>query len=319
MSLLIRFTHGVFWTVLGTAGARLFSLITAIAVARLLGKETFGELAMLQSTLGLLGVFAGFGLGLTATKHLAELRFQDPRRCGRLIALAHLAALVCGSFMTLACFTAAPWLAQVALNAPHLAAILQSGSPLLLVSALSGVFIGSLSGFQAFRAIARVNLCQALLTLPLTLALISLAGLTGAMLALVAAATAGTGLSFAALRRQCRTAGIVVDVRGSLSERRTLWDFSFPALLSSIMVSPVTWAVSALLVRQPGGYAQLGLFNAADQFRLARTVGGKPAPGLSADVPRCHPGIVADAQTYTFFSSSNRTVLASIWASRSVS
>jgi len=81
MSLLKRFTHGVVWTVLGTAGARLFSLAVAVALARLLGQKVFGELAMLQSTFGLGSVLAGFGLGLTATKHLAELRHKDPRRC----------------------------------------------------------------------------------------------------------------------------------------------------------------------------------------------------------------------------------------------
>ena len=267
MNLLTRLTHGVFWTVLGASGARLLSLAVAAALARLLAQEAFGELGMLQSTLGLFGVLAGFSLGLTVTKHLAELRFRDPRRCGRLIALSQLAALTTGSLMTLVNLAAAPWLADIFLQAPHLAAILQLGSPLLLVSALLGVYTGCLSGFQAFRAIARLHLCQGLITVPLTLIFVYAGGLAGAMLSLVFSALAGLGLAALALRRECRAAGISLDYRGSWEERRTLWDFSFPAVITGCWASLVTWAVFALLARQPGGYAQLGLFTAAAKLQ----------------------------------------------------
>src|ERR1022692_3038167 len=42
---------------------------------------------MIQSTVGMLGIFAGLGLGITATKYVAELRSHDPERAGRIIAL----------------------------------------------------------------------------------------------------------------------------------------------------------------------------------------------------------------------------------------
>jgi len=47
------------------------ALLGWIVVARILGKEEFGQLAIVQSTVGMLGVIAGLGLGLTATKHVA--------------------------------------------------------------------------------------------------------------------------------------------------------------------------------------------------------------------------------------------------------
>ena len=46
-----------------------------------------------------------------------------------------------------------------------------------------------------------------------------------------------------------------------------LWRFSLPAFLSGTMVSPVRWIANAMLVAQAGGYAELGIFMAATQFR----------------------------------------------------
>jgi O-antigen/teichoic acid export membrane protein len=45
-----------------------------------------------------------------------------------------------------------------------------------------------------------------------------------------------------------------------------LWRFSLPAVLSGTMVGPVYWVCSALLVHRPDGYAQMGLWNAANQW-----------------------------------------------------
>jgi hypothetical protein len=38
--------------------------------------------------------------------------------------------------------------------------------------------------------------------------------------------------------------------------------------MSGATVTPKTWAANASLVNQPNGYAELGLFNTANQFRM---------------------------------------------------
>ncbi len=268
MNLLSRITQGVFWSVLGTGSARLFSLAATTVTARLLGKDAFGALGMVQNTLGFLGVFAGFGLGLTATRYVAELKGRDPRRCGRLIALFHLSALLCGGTMTLLLILAAPGLARHALNAPHLGFTLQLGAPLLVISALLGVQTGSLSGFQALRAIARINIWQGALALPLTLILVYFAGLNGGALSLVFAALIGVALSFPALIKEFQAFDVKADYRRCWTEYRALWRFSLPAVVAASMHSPLIWAAQTILVRQPGGYAEMGLFHAAAKLQV---------------------------------------------------
>ena len=98
-SLRARFTAGVFWSLGGAVISRGFTLGASIVCARFLGKARFGELGMIQSTVGTFGILAGLGLGLTATKYVAEFREQDGSKVGRILALSALAALVSGTFM----------------------------------------------------------------------------------------------------------------------------------------------------------------------------------------------------------------------------
>src|SRR5208282_6029974 len=87
-SLRARFALGVFWSLAGAVVSRGFLLAASVVCARFLGREGFGALGMIQSTAGMFGIFAGLGLGLTATKYVSEFRRQDPVRAGRILALS---------------------------------------------------------------------------------------------------------------------------------------------------------------------------------------------------------------------------------------
>src|SRR5580698_9969778 len=70
----VRLARGVFWSLVGAVLARGLGVASSIIVARVLGITAFGEFTIIQSTVGLFGTFAGLGLGITATKYVAELR-----------------------------------------------------------------------------------------------------------------------------------------------------------------------------------------------------------------------------------------------------
>ena len=66
-----RLARGAFWSIAGAVASRAIGLCASILVARLLGKERFGELGIVQGTIEMFGTFAGFSMGFTATKHVA--------------------------------------------------------------------------------------------------------------------------------------------------------------------------------------------------------------------------------------------------------
>jgi O-antigen/teichoic acid export membrane protein len=264
-----RFARGAVWSLIGAVIAQGTNLAASVITARLLGREQFGEYGMIQSTVGMFGILAGMGLGLTATRYVAEFRGPDPARAGRVIALATAVALGTSTVAVATIFAVAPWLAANTLNAPHLSAELRIAAGMLFLNALIGTQVGVLAGFEAFHRIARVNLARGVLTFPLAVAGVWLWGLRGAVLALVAAAAVGWVLNHMAIHEECTKNGVPVRWTGFWSDRFILWKFSAPAFLGGAMTSLAMWAANSLLVNQPHGYAKMGVFSAANQWRMA--------------------------------------------------
>ncbi len=261
-----RLARGVFWSVTGAFVSRGLALVASILVARMLGKEKFGELGIIQSTVGMFGIFAGVGLGLTATKYVAEFREKDPEKAGRIIALSSRIALVSGALMTLGLMVAASWLASYTLAAPRLSRALQIGAFSLLLGAVNGAQTGALSGLEAFKAIARVNLWAGIAAFPIMVLGTRLAGLNGAVYGLVGSMFVNWILNRLALRSEIARTGISIALSGWRKELPILWSYSLPALLAGLVFSPVTWACNAILVNQPNGYAEMGVLNATSQW-----------------------------------------------------
>jgi O-antigen/teichoic acid export membrane protein len=231
-----------------------------------MGSVHYGELAIIQSSADLFALFAGFGLSLTATKHVAELRGKDPHRTGRILALSTLTACVTGIVMAGALFVLAPWLAKQTLAAPSLVGPLRIGACLLFFSSLSGAQCGALYGFEAFRTTAGLQAIIGVLNVPLMVGGYLVSGLNGILWGMVVGRFLEWLLRHLAVRAETSNANIAVCYRDCAREIPILWKFSLPALISGALVVPINWGCSAILVNQLNGYAEMGIYNAASQW-----------------------------------------------------
>ncbi len=268
-SLRARFARGAFWSLTAntvSSGLQLFSLIF---VARFLGQHGFGELGIVTSTVQTIGVFAGLGLGLTATKHVAEWRARQPERAGKIIGLCTETAIIAAGASCVLFYVLAPAVSSTILKAPSLSGVLRLGCGLLFFSTLFGIQAGTLTGLEAFKTLTFVNVVRGLIYVPASIFGAWAFSLSGAVGGMVIGTGMGWLASELAVYRECRLAGVTITWRGAWAEQRALWDFSVPALLLSIIVFPVGWVGNAMLVRQPNGYDEMGIFNAANQWRLA--------------------------------------------------
>src|SRR5258708_29603429 len=96
------------WSFAAALIARSANLLALVICARLLPQEQFGQVAIIQSTVGMFGPIAGLGLSMTTVKFLAEYRASDRERAGRILALSGSAAGVAGLLMTGALILPAP-------------------------------------------------------------------------------------------------------------------------------------------------------------------------------------------------------------------
>jgi len=270
-SLRARFARGAAWSVVGAAGSQGLAVFASVFMARILGVRGFGEVGMIQSTVGMLGTFAGMGLGVTVTKYVSELHQVAPDRTGRILGLTYAVAIACSGLGAIVLLAAAPMLAR-SISAPHLESELRIAAGLLFLNGIGGIQSSVLAGFEAFRDLATVNFARGLVTLPSVVLGAIYFGVPGAMWGLVVSAAIGWVVGETVLRRVLSQAGVPLHLEGSWRESEILWSFSVPSFLGSVIVVPLMWAANALLAGQPGGYRELGVFNAANQWRNAITL-----------------------------------------------
>lgn len=263
-----RFASAVLWNILASVISRSMVLFAAVGCARILGKTGFGQLGVVQSTANMVGAVAALGLGVTATRYVAELRGRDPERAGRIIGLSWALTAVSGSILALLSFFTAQPLASQMLHAPELATPIRIACAMIFLNAMLAFQNGALCGFEAFPALARINFISGILSLPIVLAGVWRWGVNGAVAGTAFSLAVNWWLNERLLRNECSLAGIPIRIRQGFQENRILWTFSVPALISAFSVAPVLWLSSVMIVRSPHGFEQMALFAGADRWRL---------------------------------------------------
>lgn len=263
-----RLAKGAAWSLVGSFISRGLGLLAWILVGRLLGTREYGELGVVQSTIGLFGAVAGFGMGMTATKYVAEFRTSDQAKAGRIIGIGNLTTWTFGGLMAIALAIFAPWISTTMLASPQLADLLRIGSLLLLLGAVTSAQSGVLTGFEAFRAVAKINLTIGVLSFPLLLAGAFLWGVAGAVWAMIFVSFIGTLLFWLEVRAQVLKFGVQVSYRRCLSESSIFWKFNVPGVIIAILSASAGWAGVAMLVQYPEGYSDVGVYNAITRIKL---------------------------------------------------
>lgn len=264
-----RIASGALWSLTGSVLSQGLMLVASIVVARILGKTEFGELGIIRSTVNMFTVFAGFGLGLTATKYIAEFKIKDKDKVGRIIGLTSLFAGVTGGVIAVFLLVFAPFLAEKTINAAHLVNEIRLSAFILFFSSLNGAQTGVLAGFESFKIIAKVNIISVILAFPIQIGFTFVFGLPGSVIGFGLNFLILWVLNFIAVRRESFKFGITIQFKKALKEWPILYKFSLPALFSGLMVSPIIWACNAMLVNEPKGFDEMAMFSAANQWKSA--------------------------------------------------
>lgn len=284
-----KLIYGVFWNFINAFASQGFPLIASIIVARLLGTAGYGQLGMINSTIILFSTFAGLGLGITSTKYIAQYHINDPERTGRIMGIVNIFGIISGSLMFILLFAMAPWIATNMLVEPELTSALRIASLLLIFNTMVGIQSGSIAGFGAFKDLAKVAIFQGVISSSLTVTGVYFFGLTGAIVALVLNSIINLILYKLSINNLLKKFKIKIEYLKAWKEKEIIWKLSFPSMLASIMVGPVVWVANIIIINNPNGYSELGLFNAAEQWKtmlvfIPTIVGGVLLPMVSANV-----------------------------------
>lgn len=263
-----RITNGLIWSFLGYIIYQGLMLLSSVLVARLLGQNSYGELSIIKSTIDMFTVFAGFGLGLTSTKYISEFKNKDITKTGKIIGLSSIFAFFSGLIISLIIYFSSSFISKDILNYPHIINNLKLGAIIILFSSINGSQIGILSGFEAFKTIAIINFKAGILIFPIQLTCTYIAGVDGALVGYIINYIIRWKLNSNAVKIEANKNRIPIIYKSALSEWKILYKFSLPALLSGLLVSPISWFCNTLLIKQTNGIIELAIFEAANQWRL---------------------------------------------------
>lgn len=255
-----RLVSGISWSLIGSVAVYAAKLFMSIVVARFLGQTSYGAFGVITSTILLFATFAGFGLGMTGTKFLAEHR-TDAQVSGRIVGLIIAVSVLFGLVLAISIYSFADWLSTYALNDPSLADELRIGSCFVIFIILFNAQVGILTGFEEFQQLALVSAIEGITLFICTAAGAYWYGVTGAIWGFGIASLFAAVYCTYAMMEHCRKNGILIQFSFGTLESSVFWGFGFPALVVLILPQIFTWGTRVILAYQSNGYAELGLLN----------------------------------------------------------
>lgn len=261
-----RLAKGAFWSIAGAVVWRGLQLLAFVIVARILDEEKYGELGIIQQTIVLFGNFAGFGLGLAATKYLSEYKKTDPDKASRIVSLVNIGGIVTSGIAACVLFFCSNYFATTVYSAPHLAYGIEISAVALIFTVIYGIQLGTLAGFEEFKTISKINLVTGVTTLVFMVYGSYTGGVNGAVWAIVAGQFVNMVLSISKVLQSYKKWSIKIRIRDISSEKKIFTKFCVPSLFRSSVVIIINWLIATMLVNTENGYAENGIYNALNQW-----------------------------------------------------
>lgn len=252
-----------FWALLGSAMGKGLSLIAGVVIARLLGSELYGEYGTIKNTLLMIAIFSSLGLGYSATKFIAESRTaNDNKRISDTHKIATVITLLSSSIIALLLIFASNKVA-LWLESPHLSSTLRLSSIAVIFNALNTTQIGELSGFGAYKELARNNTIAGVFTFCLSVLFTYLYDFNGAILALNLSLIFNAILNTITIKK---CIGFKSD-SGKIDRLyvKNVLRYSIPIALQECLYS-ITYWLNILILVKFSNYTEIGILTAANQW-----------------------------------------------------
>ena len=252
-----RFYADSFWAVFGNGVGYGLLLLAGIVIARLLGKDIYGEYGMVKTTMFQLAAFSTLGLGYTSTKFIAEFATKDTRMLGSVVAASLKITMAVSIVLALAIIIGAVPLARF-LEDVRLVVPFRALGIIIVLRALATTQFGLLAGFGMFRVIAYSNMYSGIAMLVGCVPLTFYFGLSGALASL--AFSQVLIVVFNAWHIEARKR--LFPPQQSASFELRLIKFSIPVALQEFTFAMSSWA-GILMITKLSAIGEVGLFTAA--------------------------------------------------------
>lgn len=249
-----------FWAVFGNGMGNAMLLVAGILIARLLGKDLYGEYGVVKTTMFHIAAFSTFGLGYTSTKFIAQYIKENPTYLRAITKAALKITLLSSGLLCILLLVFANQLAEY-VNDPHLATPFRFLGVIVITRALSTVCSGTISGYKKFKEQGINNIISGTAMLVLAPTLTYLWGLNGSLVALLSSQLILTLLNFKILWNIFR----ILPDSDNISFTRRLFVFSIPVAMQEFTYALSHWGGTLILAKY-ASIGEVGIYSASGQW-----------------------------------------------------
>jgi O-antigen/teichoic acid export membrane protein len=259
---------GVIWITIAAGVNQAATLLAGVLVASAIGAREFGTYSFFQGTLTNWSQATSLSSGLLATRYLAGYARTDTRLAGEVYGYCTAMTLIAGSIGGLVLFLTRGSLIQNVGDANSFRIGMIAVAFILPLLSLTLFQTGALVGLEKYSAQAKLSVFQAVAFIFGPFVGAQLDGAIGATIGLVIAIT----VRFVSQRIVLAHAAASLGIRSSYTNfsvmARLFFRFALPASLTGLSTGASLWLSTLILLEQPGGPRYVGLFGAAQYFRL---------------------------------------------------
>lgn len=273
-----KFLKDSFFAVFGNGIGQALLLVSGILIARLLGKDVYGEYGVAKTNMFYMAGFATFGLVYSSTRFIAKFIKEDK---SQVIGIVRTSSIITLSFSSLIAVILVFFSESLAdyLGTPDLSDVFRYLSVIIVLKALSSTGTGILSGLGLFKSIAINTLLSGGSMLVACVPLTYCFGLRGSLCSLLLSQLVNTITNYYCIIRECKKYPIYYDT----NHYKELLKFSFPVALQEISYSICNWA-GILFLTKLSSIGEVGIYSATAQWNAVILV----IPGLLANVVLSH-------------------------------
>lgn len=249
------------WAVVGNGMANALLLIAGIIIARMLGRDMYGQYGYVKTTMLTVSGVVTFGLGITSTRYVARMIESDPDHIKELIRDAQRITIAFSGTLGTILFITAPWVAKY-LDGIEFSSALRMLACLIVIRAIITTQNGILSGLKKFDSVARNNIASGLLMIVTCVPLTYIFNLNGALVALLLSQVTNCMLNYFSIREQTKAYHNYIAKNKYIKE---LLKFSFPVALQDFSYT-LFGILEISLLAKLSTIGEVGLYTASAQW-----------------------------------------------------
>jgi len=261
-----RLFSGVSWTLIGSVIGKFLQLISFIIVARLLGKEEYGQIGIIRSTLSMFLMFSTLGMSITASRYISLYRNTDPNKALKVYKFTHNTVIVFGFIIALLLFIFSGLIADKSLHNVNLSGSLKICAIVLFFISLTSAQTGALNGFENFKALGIHSVINGVVQTILLIVGAYYFGINGVIIALgISAAILYIQYRYS-LKNNLNSLKLAPQTRDKQFNNLSIFvKFSLPAVLSGLFTVPILWWAKTYLIRKTG-FGEMAMYDVAEQW-----------------------------------------------------